>query len=136
LKILRSEVWKGGFHLMQILGLLGMYFDAVVVFVINSSFLFRFAVAMLWAGWKNRIWCQQLKYDIHQTYIWIDVCTRNTSLVKFWFLNGYRVFRIALNYFEDLGDHIKTTFWLWWRYLCIPEVRPFEFHQPAFKKVT
>ena len=31
LKILWSEVWKGGFHLIQILGLLGMYFDAVVV---------------------------------------------------------------------------------------------------------
>ena len=31
LKILRSEVWKGGFQLMQITGLLGMYFDAVVV---------------------------------------------------------------------------------------------------------
>ena len=24
----------------------------------------------------------------------------------------YRVFRIKLNYFEDLGDHLKTTFWL------------------------
>ena len=31
LKILWNEVWKGGFQLMQILGLLGMYFDAVVV---------------------------------------------------------------------------------------------------------
>ena len=33
---------------MQILGLLGMYFDAVVVFVTNSSILFRFAMAILW----------------------------------------------------------------------------------------
>ena len=33
---------------MQILGLLGMYFDAAVVFVTNSSLLFRFAVAILW----------------------------------------------------------------------------------------
>ena len=32
---------------MQILDLLGMYFDAVVVFVTNSSLLFRFAVAIL-----------------------------------------------------------------------------------------
>ena len=32
---------------MQILGLLGMYFDAVVVFVTNSSLLFRFALAIL-----------------------------------------------------------------------------------------
>ena len=31
LKILSSEFWKGGFQLIQILGLLGMYFDAVVV---------------------------------------------------------------------------------------------------------
>ena len=31
LKILWSEVWKGGFQLMQILGLFGMYFDSVVV---------------------------------------------------------------------------------------------------------
>ena len=30
LKILWSEVWKGGFQLIQILGLLGMFFDAVV----------------------------------------------------------------------------------------------------------
>ena len=32
---------------MLILGLLGMYFDAVVVFVMNSSLLFRLAVAIL-----------------------------------------------------------------------------------------
>ena len=30
LKILWSEVWKGGFQLMQILGLLGIYFDVEV----------------------------------------------------------------------------------------------------------
>ena len=35
-EILWSEVWKGGFQLMLILGLLGMYFDAAVVFVTNS----------------------------------------------------------------------------------------------------
>ena len=33
---------------MLILGLLSMYFDAVVVFVTNSSLLFRLAVAILW----------------------------------------------------------------------------------------
>ena len=54
LKILLSEVWKGGFPLMQILGLLGMYFDAAVVFVTNSSLLFWFAMAILWLDlwWK------------------------------------------------------------------------------------
>ena len=48
LKILWSEVWKEGFQLMLIISLLGMDFDTVVVFVTNSSHLFRFAVAMLW----------------------------------------------------------------------------------------
>ena len=33
---------------MLILGLLGMYFDAAVVFVMNSSLFFRLAVAILW----------------------------------------------------------------------------------------
>ena len=33
---------------MLILGLLGMYFDAAVVFVTNSSLFFRLAVAILW----------------------------------------------------------------------------------------
>ena len=32
---------------MQILDLLGMYFDAAVVFVTNSSLLFRLAMAIL-----------------------------------------------------------------------------------------
>ena len=48
LKILWSEVWKGGFQLIQILGLLGMYFDAVVVEVKTFSLLFRLALAILW----------------------------------------------------------------------------------------
>ena len=33
---------------MLILDLLGMYFDAVVVFFTNSSLLFRMAMAVLW----------------------------------------------------------------------------------------
>ena len=33
--------------MMQILGFLGMYFDAAVVFVTNSSLLLRFALAIL-----------------------------------------------------------------------------------------
>ena len=32
---------------MLILGLLGMYFDAAVVFITNSSLLFRLAMAIL-----------------------------------------------------------------------------------------
>ena len=40
---------------MLILGLLGMYFDAAVVFVMKSSLLFRLAVAILWGGtlWRQ-----------------------------------------------------------------------------------
>ena len=37
-----------GFQFMLILGLLGMNFDAAVVFVMKSSLFFRWAVAILW----------------------------------------------------------------------------------------
>ena len=37
-----------GFQFMLILGLLGMYFDAAVVFVTKSSLFFKLAVAILW----------------------------------------------------------------------------------------
>ena len=47
LKILWSEVWKGGFQLIHILGLLGMNFDAVVVEVKTFLVLFRLALAIL-----------------------------------------------------------------------------------------
>ena len=43
------ENWKGGFQLMQILGLLGMYFDVVVVEVEKSLLFFRVALAILWS---------------------------------------------------------------------------------------
>ena len=36
--------------MIQILGLLGMYFDAAVVFVTNSLLLFGFAKAILWTS--------------------------------------------------------------------------------------
>ena len=50
LKILWSEVrqvWKGGFQLIHILDLLGMYFDAVLVKVKTFLLLFRLALAIL-----------------------------------------------------------------------------------------
>ena len=47
MKVLWSEVWKGGFQLMQILGLIGMYFDTVVVEVKKNLLLFRLALAIL-----------------------------------------------------------------------------------------
>ena len=46
-EILWSEVWKGGFQLMLIPGLLGMYFDAAVVFVISQTLFLRLALAIL-----------------------------------------------------------------------------------------
>ena len=47
-KIFRIDFFgKVGFQFMLILGLLGMYFDAAVVFVTKSSLLFKVAVAIL-----------------------------------------------------------------------------------------
>ena len=43
-----KNVWKQGFQFMLILGLLGIYFDAAVVFVTKSSLFFILAVAILW----------------------------------------------------------------------------------------
>ena len=43
----RKNVWKVGFQLMLILGLLGMYFDAAVVFVTRQTLLLRLASAIL-----------------------------------------------------------------------------------------
>ena len=61
LKILWSAVWKGGFQLIQILGLLGMHFEAVVVEVKTFLLLFRLALAIpqwfryvhIWNPWKS-----------------------------------------------------------------------------------
>ena len=39
---------------MQILGLLGMYFDAVVVEVEKYLLFFRLALAILWGGWVQK----------------------------------------------------------------------------------
>ena len=47
-KNLCSYFWKGGFQLIQILGLLGMYFGAVVVEVMTFLLLVRLALAILW----------------------------------------------------------------------------------------
>ena len=50
--------------------------------------------------------------------------------------DNYRVFRLDLTSFEDLGGQLKTIFWSKRRYyLCIPEVWAFEFHQPVLEKV-
>ena len=44
----KENVWKVGFQIMLILGLLGMYFDAALVFVTSQTILFRLALAILW----------------------------------------------------------------------------------------
>ena len=44
---------KGGFQLMQILSLLGMYFDDAVVFIKNSSILFRSAESIIPCVYMN-----------------------------------------------------------------------------------
>ena len=66
--------------MIKILGLLGMYFDAVVVFVTNSSLFFRLAVAILCQQTQNfkfenvktkvqtkvrlQIWCITIKMGL------------------------------------------------------------------------
>ena len=66
--------------MIQILGLLSMYFDAVVVFVTNSSLFFRLAVAILCQQTQNfkfenvktkvqtkvrlQIWCITIKMGL------------------------------------------------------------------------
>ena len=68
--------WKGGFQLMQILGLLGMYFDTAVIFVKNFSLLFRFALAILW---KNSY---LLDHIFSILYDGIKICTFRINLVS------------------------------------------------------
>ena len=62
LEVLWSEVWKGGFQLMQILVLLGMYFDAVEVEVKDNSFFqigSGHTVEQLWFWEPNYFYRQQ-----------------------------------------------------------------------------
>ena len=72
-------LWKGGFQLMQILGLLGMYFDAVVVFVTNSSLLFRLAVAILWFALFQECW------SVHAANIYDRIFVMVLSYIFFYF---------------------------------------------------
>ena len=53
-----------GFQLMQILGLLGMYFDAVVVFITSHSLLFRLALARGEIPLALAILCHDIKIPI------------------------------------------------------------------------
>ena len=59
---------------MLILGLLGMYFDAAVVFVTKSSLLFRLAMAIL---------CNEEKKDIQLHHLWFSVLPNWHNLISF-----------------------------------------------------
>ena len=73
LKILWSEVWKGGFQLMLILVLLSMFFDAAVVFSKTFLLLFRLALAILFL----RLWTHDSYFPnsfrpiSYLEYIWV-----------------------------------------------------------------
>ena len=56
---------------MQILGLLGMFFDAAVVFVTKFSLLFSLALAILWQVRElNYIWYHDvIRYDTAISFI-------------------------------------------------------------------
>ena len=61
-------------NLWLILGLLGMYFDAAVVFVTKSSLLFRLAMAIL---------CNEEKKDIQLHHLWFSVLPNWHNLISF-----------------------------------------------------
>ena len=52
-------VLKGGISIDADSGLLGMYFDAAVVFFKKTSVLFRLALAILWSKYKLRIFSKK-----------------------------------------------------------------------------
>ena len=55
---------------MQILGLLGMFFDAVVVFGTNSILLFRFALAIMCKALSKCLskWIKVDKWDYYKNH--------------------------------------------------------------------
>ena len=50
---------------MLILGLLGMYFDAALVFITNSSLLFRLAVAILVTPILNGLFNKHIQFFVY-----------------------------------------------------------------------
>ena len=83
---------------MQILGLLGMYFDAAVVFVTKSPLLFRLAVAILWSFelfvcYLNRLktLCWTIKFQLKRYSL-----LGNKNLQKF--LNSRHVVFVDLSW--------------------------------------
>ena len=63
---------------MLILGLLGMYFDATVVFVTSQTLLLKLAVAILWVP---RIQTQNRKTNLHRIIaclMYFELSSRDT----------------------------------------------------------
>ena len=77
LKILWSEVWKGGFQLMLILVLLRMYFDAVVVFV--TSYFYSDWLWPYYAPLKIQIWSPEVKNISIQVYLSTSLISNHMS---------------------------------------------------------
>ena len=83
---------KGGFQLMQILGLLGMSFDAVVVEFQAFLLLFRLALAILWTTTTKKIWvCPQLRADWKQQFRIKTVTKRSVYFSISFFLESHHV---------------------------------------------
>ena len=90
----RSE--RGGFQLIQILGLLGMYFDAVVVEFKTFLLLFRLALAILWLYyvWNCIFFDEYILFNIFQyAYVKLETFTTKPQLLMisffFYFLRFY-----------------------------------------------
>ena len=82
-KNLWSMFWKGRFQLIHILGLLGMYFDAVVVFVTKFSLLFRL-VAAIPTNYINIYKCFSLfqEFQWQSLFYYLDSVSVITKLEK------------------------------------------------------
>ena len=135
MEILWSEVWKGGFQLMQILVLLGMLFDAVVAEVKKNLLLFRLALAMLWfyALWdvKNTKSCGKFMVNspennpscIHTSEAFRHIFI-NSWFASYWpFILGKKCllrisFDISESFIEQKGKQSfyvnrKIPYWAW-----------------------
>ena len=84
LKILWSEIWKGGFQLMQILGLLGIYIELPVQYmkipslehVVYTNWFFVFVSIFKTIYVHNRFWA----WNFHVLNWWFN----EQSFVKLW----------------------------------------------------
>ena len=107
---------------MQILGLLGMYFDASEVFVINFSLLFRLALGILCCICSNIspgpfLLCT---FIIHETF-WLkreNIFSHpfhilRAYFLRSWFLNFFpTLLKSCIDYvWFEMGRHFYHTIW-------------------------